>query len=282
MLLSIVIPTYKRHEILGLCLKQLTPEIQKLSADSFEVIVSDDGFGEESQTLLKRDYPWAIHNRGPQKGPAANRNSGASIARGEWLIFLDDDCQPEPGFLSGYVEAIQKNPNYSIFEGRTLPDRPRATLAEESPVNAHGGYLWSCNFLIKRKLFFEVGGFCELYPYACMEDVDFREQLTKRDLKFLFVPEACVIHPWRPMTPDDKFLTSRLVSHTVYFDRHPQTRPSLFGTCKGIVRMWLFLIISDGPKLKYHGFGRYCARLWTVTKCELMNWAAFKRRKAVS
>jgi glycosyltransferase involved in cell wall biosynthesis len=279
MLLSVIIPTYKRHETLSLCLQRLTPEKQSMSSDQFEVIVSDDGFSEESQALLKRDFPWAIYKCGPQKGPAANRNNGAKAASGEWLIFLDDDCLPEPTFLSAYAEGIKKHPEYLVFEGRTLPDRPRWTLAEESPVNADGGFLWSCNFMISQKLFFEVGAFCELFPYACMEDVDFRDQLTKRGIKFVFVPEALVIHPWRTMVPEDKFMKSRLVSHEVYFTRHPQTRPGFLGTTIAVVRMWLQFIAKEGPPLKYRGSWRYCLRLWTVSKCQYINWAEDRRRQ---
>src|SRR5476651_360766 len=111
MLLSVIIPTFKRRETLSICLKHLAPEIQNLSPDLFEVIVTDDAPPTDPRDSFSQDYPWVRHNRGPQKGPAANRNSGAKSARGEWLIFLDDDCLPEPAFLSAYAEAIKQNPD---------------------------------------------------------------------------------------------------------------------------------------------------------------------------
>jgi glycosyltransferase involved in cell wall biosynthesis len=279
MLLSVIIPTFKRHETLTTCLKHLAPEVQNLPSDLFEVIVTDDAPDNDTRDSLNRDFPWVLHNCGPQKGPASNRNSGANSARGEWLIFLDDDCLPQSSFLSGYIDAIKKNPDYLVFEGRTSAERPKVSLDEEAPINDDGGFLWSCNFLIKRKLFFEVGGFCELYPYACMEDVDFREQLKEKDIKFLFVPKASVIHPWRVMTPDDKFLKVRMVSHAIFFDRYPPLKPTFFGTCKAIIRMWLIFIIMDAPELKFRGFWRYSARLWTVTVCQFWNWSDINRKQ---
>src|SRR5450631_181394 len=153
--LSVIIPTYKRRDVLSTCLKRLGPEVQNLSLDSYEVIVTDDALADDPANGLGHDFAWVHHTCGPQKGPAANRNSGAKSAKGEWLIFLDDDCLPEPSFLSAYLEAIRQNPDYRIFEGKTLRDRPQLRLDEEAPLNDTGGYLWSCNFLIQKKLFFE-------------------------------------------------------------------------------------------------------------------------------
>ena len=279
MLLSVIIPTFKRRETLSICLKHLAPEVQNLSLDLFEVIVTDDAPGNDQRDSLSRDYPWVLHHRGPQKGPASNRNSGAKSARGEWLIFLDDDCLPQPSFLSAYIEAIHKNPDYFVFEGSTLPERPRIRLDEEAPINDQGGYLWSCNFLIKRNLFFELGGFCELYPYPCMEDVDFREQLKKRDVKFLFVPKASVIHPWRSFAPDNKYLKMRLISHAIFFDRYPLLRPSFSKTCRTILRGWVLGLLREAPRLKFRGFWRYFARLSTVTQCQFSHWSGFSRKQ---
>jgi GT2 family glycosyltransferase len=280
MFLSVIIPTFKRHETLGICLKHLTPKIQNLSPDLFEVIVTDDAPGNESRDFLSRDYPWALHNRGPQKGPASNRNSGAKSARGEWLIFLDDDCLPQPSFLSAYIEAINRNPDYFVFEGRTLAERPRIRLDEEAPINDRGGYLWSCNFLIKRKLFLEMGGFCELYPYACMEDVDFREQLRERDIKFLFVPNASVIHPWRSLAPDNKYLKMLLTSHAIFFERYPLHGPSFYKTCKSVLRVWVVGLFMEAPRLKFRGFWRYFARQSTVTLYQFLIWSKFGRKQS--
>ncbi|MCE0522309.1 MAG: glycosyltransferase [Methylacidiphilales bacterium] len=281
MLLSIIIPTFKRREALNVCLKHLHPEIQNIAPDSFEIIVTDDALADNlSDTTLSRDYPWVLHHPGPQKGPASNRNSGAKSARGEWLIFLDDDCLPQPSFLSAYIEAIRKNPDCQVFEGCTLAERPRVRLDEEAPINDNGGFLWSCNFLIKKSLFFEMGGFCELYPYACMEDVDFREQLKARDVTFLFVPKASVIHPWRSLAPDDKYLKMRVTSHAIFFNRYPSLRPSLYGTLRVILRSWVLGLFKDAPRLGFRGFWRYLSRLSTVTLCQFLNWSGVNQKRS--
>jgi GT2 family glycosyltransferase len=266
MFFSIIIPTFKRRESLSLCLNQLAPKAQTFSPDLFEVIVTDDALADMPADSLMEDFPWVRHLPGPQKGPASNRNNGARAARGEWLIFLDDDCLPQASFLSGYREAIEKNPAYRVFEGSTISERPQIRLDEEAPINETGGYLWSCNFCVKQDLFLEMGGFCELYPYACMEDVDFREQLGQRNIEFLFVPKASVIHPWRLMAPEDKFLNMLLVSHSIFYHRYPPRKPSFFTNCRTVVRAWILGLFLEAPKMRFRGFRRYCDRQTTLTQ----------------
>ncbi|MEC4891508.1 MAG: glycosyltransferase [Oscillatoria sp. PMC 1051.18] len=194
---SVIIPTCNRNDLLAKCLDCLAPGIQTLPIEKYEVIVTDDGLETTAEEMLLKCYPWVKWVAGSQLGPAANRNNGAKYARGEWLVFTDDDCLPDRHWLEAYTKAITTIPEYQVFEGRVYVDRPRRYLAETSPVNESGGYLWSCNFTIKRELFQSLGGFDERFPYATMEDVEFRVRLTKQGYKFAFVKEASVCHPWR-------------------------------------------------------------------------------------
>ena len=275
MLFSVIIPTFKRRDLLGSCLEQIAPGKQSLAPENYEVVVTDDEGG-DLPSFLAEKFPWARHNPGPQKGPASNRNSGAKAARGEWLIFLDDDCLPQPGFLTAYISAMKKYPGSRVFEGRTLAERPKQRLDEEAPINDHGGYLWSCNFLIDRNLFFELGGFWEGYPYACMEDVDFREQLKLRGITFPFVPEASVVHPWRSLAPEEKFLRMRVVSHALFYERYPALRPTFFMTLRVILRLWVLLLFYEAPRLGFRGFSRFFARQVTLTQDKFLIWNGAK------
>ena len=197
---SVVIPTYHRNDLLAKCLDCLAPEIQTLSAEKYEVIITDDGSETTAQEMIEEQYPWVKWVQGKRKGPAANRNNGAKYAQGEWLFFTDDDCLPDPQWLKAYAEAIVNFPNYQVLEGRTYVDRPQQSLAEISPINESGGHLWSCNFSINKKLFELLGGFDERFPYAAMEDVEIQFRLKKAGYDFLFIKSASVCHPWRPMS----------------------------------------------------------------------------------
>jgi len=199
-LFSVVIPTRDRNESLALCLDRLAPGAQSLPHDQYEVIVSDDSEHSAARELVNDRYPWTRWVGGPRRGPAANRNVGARVARGEWLAFTDDDCLPTSEWLAAFVECTGPDaPPLLALEGRTTCraglDSPRQT----APVNLTGGLLWSCNFAMRRAGFEAVGGFDERYPYPHMEDADLQSRLQKSGYMIRFVPAAEVDHPPRPL-----------------------------------------------------------------------------------
>jgi GT2 family glycosyltransferase len=219
-LFSVIVPTYHRNDLLAKCLDCLAPGVQTLPAEQYEVIVTDDGSQTIAEEIIKQYYPWVKWVAGPHKGPAANRNNGARYANGEWLAFTDDDCLPDPQWLAAYTEAIIKESSYLVFEGRVYVDRPKQTLAEKSPANESGGYLWSCNFAIKKELFNYLNGFDERFPYAAMEDVDMKLRLTKAGYKILFIKTASLCHPWRN-TNGWKEFKHHQKSTFIYLSIHP-------------------------------------------------------------
>lgn len=198
MLLSVIIPTCNRNELLGKCLDRLMPGTQTLAAAAYEVIVSDDGAGEGAETFCRQRYPWVRYVRGPRRGPAANRNNGAGIASGDWLVFTDDDCLPDANWLQAYHDAITGHPDCRAFEGAILPDdwqRLKKDLAE-CPVNTAGGCFWSANIMVERQLFQSMGGFDEQFLIAAQEDQDLQWRIQQQN-SILFVPAAQVVHPVR-------------------------------------------------------------------------------------
>lgn len=220
-LFSVVIPTRHRNDLLAKCLDCLQRGVQTLSANQYEVIVTDDGADSTAEQMIHDRYPWVKWVPGPRKGPAANRNNGAKVAQGEWLVFTDDDCLPDAQWLAAYAEAIAQNPNCAVFEGRIHVDRPRQSLAEKSPTNETGGYLWSCNLAIWKTLFEALTGFDERFPYAAMEDVDLRLRLIQSGHHFLFAQNAAICHPWR-ISGGWQELKRHQKSTFIYLSIHPE------------------------------------------------------------
>ncbi|MCB0170537.1 MAG: glycosyltransferase [Anaerolineae bacterium] len=219
-LFSVIIPTCHRNDLLAKCLDCLAPDIQTLPAAEYEVIVTDDGSKSTAEQLITENYPWVRWVAGPRTGPAANRNNGAKHAQGEWLVFTDDDCLPDPGWLEAYAEALGIFPTILVFEGRTYVNQPRRSLAEKSPINETGGYLWSCNLAIYKLLFETLDGFDERFPYAAMEDVELRVRLKKNNKRFVFIDRASVCHPWRLAGGKNK-LEQHHQSTLIYLSIHP-------------------------------------------------------------
>src|SRR5690606_838695 len=219
MLFSVVIPTYKRLDLLAVCLDSLMISTRHLGAGDYEVIVTDDSRESEAKAMIESSFPWVRWVKGPGKGPASNRNHGARLAKGEWIVFTDDDCIPAAGWLEAYKNGILKTgARYNVYEGSTTADRPQRRYDEESPINLKGGHLWSCNFAIRRTFFEQTGGFDEGFPYAAMEDVDFWYRVSK-STSIHFLPEALIIHPWRRISAGmwlKKQYRARVYFHRIY------------------------------------------------------------------
>jgi len=210
---SIIIPTCNRPEELRRCLETLK------GAD--EIIISDDGDATSTREALRNAFPSVTVVQGPRRGPAANRNCGASVATGDWLVFVDDDCIPEQNLIFAYRLFTTRA---SVLEGRISPLGLRSRLDMECPANETGGCLWSCNMAIRSDLFGELGGFDESFRGPAMEDVDMRERLRKREIESIFVPDARVWHPWRPRR-GKLFSNQKAVSTAYFINKHPDQAP---------------------------------------------------------
>jgi GT2 family glycosyltransferase len=214
---------------------------------SYEVIVSDDGLNSTAETMIKERFPWVRWTEGPRRGPAANRNHGASLALGEWLVFTDDDCLPEPSWLHAFSSAMLEHPSALVLEGATEALGLKKHLNEAAPVNEVGGLLWSCNFSIEKATFSRYGGFDEDFPFSAMEDVDLHFRLKSHSIAPLFIGDARVLHPWRVM---NNFESIRRYSKSldIFLFKHPSESRYFHAVChtrfawNGFRELVLFLI----------------------------------------
>jgi GT2 family glycosyltransferase len=262
-LLSVIIPTCHRNQGLTLCLEALRPENQQVPF-AYEVIVTDDGTRFTAEELVREKYPWAHWFPGPQQGPAANRNSGGRNASGQWLLFVDDDCIPAPGWITAYAAATNCFPDYTVFEGCTIGGPNAQTRSDhECPRNSQGGLLWSCNFGIRRELFLDIGGFDEKFPVPYMEDTDLQFRLKDRGYISKFVPDATVQHPWRPRK-DIYFSIAYARSLCYYVAKHPETR-QMFADAWGMKRM-IKIVIFEFPRnfFRFRDLGAFRVLYWDL------------------
>jgi len=231
---SVVIPTYERPNDLRVCLQSLRKDIQ-LGTPPYEIIVTDDSKSDKSRRMVEAEFPDVSWGKGKQNGPAGNRNAGVDRTKGQWIVFLDDDCIAQEGYLKAYAKAIRANLGTQVFEGRIIADRPRITWAEGCPENSSGGMLWTSNLCIEKSLFFEIGKFDERFKVA-YEDVEFAYRLKKQNIKTLFVSDAAVCHPWRSLRSGGKNWKSKgyqIESLLLFLDKHSDAHkeygsPSLY------------------------------------------------------
>ena len=212
LLLSVVIPTFNRKDSLQKTLDGLAR--QTYSADQFEAVVVSDGSTDGTDALLAQyaDAPYTLRAiTQPNGGPARARNNGIENARGDVVVFLDDDVEPSPDFLAVHAghHASQSD---TVVIGPMLPDpallwREPAWIAWEHAMLEKQYSAWrtgewdgcgphhfySGNASVRREHLVAVGGFDEQFPRQ--EDVELAVRLEKeRGVRFVYAPDAQGTH----------------------------------------------------------------------------------------
>jgi GT2 family glycosyltransferase len=207
---SIVIPSYSRPAQLAECLRALAR--LEYPRDRFEVIVVDDGGDRplgEVVAPFESDLTLTLL-RQANAGPAAARNAGAEGARGEFLAFTDDDCLPEPGWLTGLAEAMSRAPDCmvggAILNGATgnLCSVTSQLIVDVVYRHYNTDPLWarflaSNNLAVPLRGFREIGGFDSTFRTA--EDRELCHRWLLRGRRIVYHPGARVHHahllnPW--------------------------------------------------------------------------------------
>lgn len=203
--ISVVVPTYNRPARLRRCVEALAAFAYP--RDRFEVVIVDDGSREPVDDVVDafRTRLTVRLVRQRNAGPAAARNAGAAVARGDLLAFTDDDCRPATGWLDAFAEAHAAFPD-SLLGGETrnaLTDDPYARVSQYlvsflyDYFNGQSDgprFFTSNNFALPRTGFDEIGGFDTAFPLAAGEDREFCDRWHAAGRPLRHVPEALVLH----------------------------------------------------------------------------------------
>lgn len=197
---SVIIPTYNRPDSLRACLNSLK---EQHFGDDWEVIVVDDG-GKEDLTILAGEFEESLNLsviRQDNEGPAAARNRGVQSARGEYVAFLDDDCEPDIDWLA---KLYSNSGNRVMAGGKTgnkLTNNPFSEASQQLVSFLYReweGTPWyfftSNNFMLQRRIFLDIGGFDEKFPTSAGEDREFCARFQARGNTLYHVSNAIVKH----------------------------------------------------------------------------------------
>jgi GT2 family glycosyltransferase/glycosyltransferase involved in cell wall biosynthesis/SAM-dependent methyltransferase len=237
--ISIVIPTYNRAEILRLCLSALA--FQSLPADRWEVIVVDDGSTAETEALC-RDFllpGFALrYFRQENQGAGAARRKGVEMARGEFLLLINDDTIPGSHLLAEHLSVHRRSPNeqWAVL-GEFSPSqesihRALSLWVNKSPFffpqqNLKPGelcdqaYFITCNLSIRRNAVLQAGSFDAQFRVA--EDTDLGTRLLQRGFKVKFHPDAGAVHEHGRFTTADLLRRAQNYGAADWklFEKHP-------------------------------------------------------------
>jgi GT2 family glycosyltransferase len=204
MKVSIVIPTHNRPAKLRSTLEKL--RAQSFSADEYEVVVVDDGSNPPviiDPELRSRPEVRILRLEGEERSVA--RNKGAKEAKGELLIFVDDDIETAPDFVSSHWAAHQEFSDALAVGAIHLPEESQKTpfgrfrqrlemdgIPRERGLVNDRNFCAAANASIKRDRFLQLGGFDTKITSA--EDQDFALRHSVQSGRIVFLPEARVIH----------------------------------------------------------------------------------------
>ena len=220
---SIIIPVFNNLDFTKRCLKSLFESIESGSKEvvTFEVIVVDngsfDGTSEWIQSMIESDsiYSKIVYlKQETNLGFAKGCNSGAQIAQGKYLIFLNNDTEVFPEAIETLISVAARNSGIGVVGCRLLyPNRTiqhvgmalnsnldwlhvfRGYPAEHPAVmerKAFQAVTGAC-FLIPKELFFQVNQFDEGYLNS-YEDIDLCFKVRAAGRSVIYEPNAVLFH----------------------------------------------------------------------------------------
>lgn len=224
-MISVIIPTRNRGALLVDALYSLCR--QSLPETEFEVLVIDNGSSDATPEVVygfRRNLPNLSYLFEPKPGLHEGRHRGLREARGDLLVFADDDIEAAPTWLEAVAEGF-RDPRVVMLGGNNLPrftgeaprwllelwNRPRwggvKALPYLSILRLPGGvreisplWVWGCNFAIRRSALLNAGGFHpdgmppELIRFRGDGETHVARYIERRGGKCLFHPKATVFH----------------------------------------------------------------------------------------
>ena len=211
-LVSIIIPVYNQWDYTYICLKSISENTEGIS---YEVIIADDNSSDETVNIEKYVKNVKIIRNKNNLGFLRNSNNAAKQASGKYILFLNNDTEVQKGWLKNLLQLMESDnkigiagpkfiyPNGVLLEAGCIiwkdgeswqygmfdsPDRPEYNYTREAD------FISGTCIIMKKELFYEIGGFDERYAPAYYEDDDLAFETSKRGYKIVYQPSSVVIH----------------------------------------------------------------------------------------
>ncbi len=226
---SIIIPVHNNRPLTEQCLTALasaTPELP------YEVVVVDNGSTDGTPEFLRRlGGDVQIIRNEDNRGFSKACNQGARVAKGRYLVFLNNDTIPQQNWLAPLVQEVEEHPEVGVVGSKLLyPDgtiqHAGVVFSREEGLPYHIYQRWPADapavnkrrevqavsaacVLIRRDLFNAVGGFDETFVNG-FEDVDLCLKVRERGKQVIYQPRSVLYHlesqtPGRHANDSDDF-----------------------------------------------------------------------------
>lgn len=215
---SIIIPVYNQIQHTINCLRSI---LEVNDTTEVEVIVIDDCSTDETKELLSKVKGLVYHRNTINQGYVRNNNLGAQMARGEYLMLLNNDTEVTDHYLERLLEIFEIYPKAAVAGSKLI--YPNGTVQEAGShlyqdgrgFNYGKGYVhgegnnaddYRYNFvrpvdycsaaaiLVKKSIWDELEGFDEAFIPAYCEDSDFQFRAREAGYVCYYQPLSVVVH----------------------------------------------------------------------------------------
>jgi glycosyltransferase involved in cell wall biosynthesis len=207
---TVIIPTFNRKDVFMRTLEALAQV--DYPADRWEVVVVDDGSTDGTAAAISG---WAADHSlqivcltQSNAGPAVARNRGGNQARGDALIFIDNDIEVPPRFIRDHLETLASHPGCWVVGRIVHPAHLRKTpfgrYRDDAWESFHAAHLpdrisptpgmTAANLSMPRKDFLYLGGFDSSFTIASCEDWELGLRARLRGIGVVYHPGIIGLH----------------------------------------------------------------------------------------
>jgi GT2 family glycosyltransferase len=217
----VVFLVYNRREALRESMQRMTLE-SGYPSDRLEVIVVDNASNDGTATMVRAEFPDVrLVETGRNLG-APGWNAGFAVARGDYVLILDDDAYLKPGGIQRAVEAAQQE-DAGLVSFTVVSSYDEAYRFNDEWNTGLLSY-WGCAALVSRNALDQLGGYDpDIFIWG--NELEFTMRLLDRGYAHLYLPDVVAVHMKKPDARFNLAISMRNFRHWSYVAAKLMTLP---------------------------------------------------------
>jgi len=221
-------------------------------------------------------HPISYYHLPEKKGPAAVRNYGWLLAKGELVAFTDDDCIAGELWLQSFWDAYLPGSTIAFTGKTTVPIVTKPTDYELNISHLQTADFITANCCCSKTALEITGGFDENFKMAWREDSDLEFKLLEKDIPIIKVEDAVVIHPvriakWGVSIKEQKKTMFNVLLYKKYpelYRQKIQAKPPLtyYAIILAFIVMLSGIILKAVATLAFGGITWLGLTIWFITR----------------